>query len=62
MLVVVIFQRLARHVGGERVIGIRKIGQREDIGLLLEWSFSRDETGHLLPQRMHAGLGSGITH
>jgi hypothetical protein len=34
----------------------------KDIGLLLEWSFSRDETGPLLPQRMRAGLGSGITH
>jgi hypothetical protein len=29
MLVVVIFERLARHVGGERVIRIWKVRQRE---------------------------------
>src|SRR5262249_2268311 len=29
MLVVVIFQRFARHVGGKRVVLVGKIGQRE---------------------------------
>src|SRR5262245_50591086 len=29
MLVVVVFERLARHVGGERVILVRKVGQRK---------------------------------
>ena len=29
MLVVVVLERLARHVGRERIIGIGKLGQRE---------------------------------
>ena len=29
VLVVMVFERLARHVGGERVVRIRKIGQGE---------------------------------
>ena len=29
VLVVVVLERLARHVGRERIVGIRKLGQRE---------------------------------
>jgi hypothetical protein len=29
VLVVVVFERLTRHVGRERIVGIGKIGQRE---------------------------------
>ena len=35
MLVVMIFERLARHVGGERVVGIRQVGQFERHYVLL---------------------------
>ena len=40
VLVVVIFERLARHVRGERVVGIRQVGQGE-----CHWSTPQCETG-----------------
>ena len=45
MLVVMEFQRLARHVGGERVVSVRKFGSENGIDFLLDGGSGGAPTG-----------------
>src|SRR3984893_10287149 len=48
MLVMMIFQRFLRHMGGERIIGIGKVGKREGHGMMSAMMGERGLTGTLI--------------